>query len=123
MLKKSTFREIKNSLGRYLAILAIVALGVGFFAGLKVTQEAMVTTTGNYLDAQNFFDYRVLSTLGLEEEDVETLASVEGVKAAEGSVSTDALVHLKGADNDSVMMFHSMPGDMNRLILKDARQE
>ncbi|MBR4019874.1 MAG: ABC transporter permease, partial [Firmicutes bacterium] len=91
MLKKSTFREIRNSLGRYLAILAIVALGVGFFAGLKVTQDAMVATTGNYLEEQNFFDYRVLSTLGLEKEDVETLASVDGVKSAEGSVSTDAL--------------------------------
>jgi len=63
MLKKSTFREIKNSLGRYLAILAIVALGVGFFAGLKVTQDAMVSTTGNYLEDQNFFDYRVLDAL------------------------------------------------------------
>lgn len=121
MLKKSTFREIKSSLGRYLAILSIVVLGVAFFAGLKVTQEAMVTTTGSYLEKQNFFDYRVLSTLGLEAEDVERLAAADGVKSAEGAVSTDALYHLKGADNDSVMMFHSLPGDINRLILKEGR--
>lgn len=121
MLKKSTFREIKSSLGRYLAILAIVALGVGFFAGLKVTQEAMITTTGNYLEAQNFYDYRVLSTLGLEEEDVASLSAVDGVNSAEGSVSTDALYHIKGEENDSVMMFHAMPGDINRLILKEGR--
>ena len=53
MLKKSTFREIKSSLGRYLAILAIVALGVGFFSGLKVTRQAMIATAGNYLDGNN----------------------------------------------------------------------
>ena len=121
MLKKSTFREIRSSLGRYLAILAIVALGVGFFAGLKVTQQAMVTTTGNYLEAQNLFDYRVLSTLGLETEDVKALAAVNGVNAAEGSVSTDALYHLEGKDNDSVLMFHSLPDDINRLVLKEGR--
>ena len=119
MLKKSTFREIKNSLGRYLAILAIVALGVGFFAGLKVTQEAMVTTTGNYLNRQNLFDYQILSTLGFEEEDVKTMSDADGVKAAEGAVSTDALYHFDGEENDSVMMFHSLPSDINLLILKD----
>ncbi len=121
MLKKSTFREIKSSLGRYLAILAIVALGVGFFAGLKVTQDAMVTTTGNYLEAQNFFDYRVLSTLGLESKDVDTLSDIDGVNSAEGSVSTDALYHLQGDENDSVMMFHTLPDNINRLILKEGR--
>ena len=30
MLLKTAFREIKTSLSRYLAILAIIALGVGF---------------------------------------------------------------------------------------------
>ena len=43
MLKKSTFREIRTSLARYLAIFAIVALGVGFFSGLKDCKESMVS--------------------------------------------------------------------------------
>ena len=121
MLKKSTFREIKGSLGRYLAILAIVALGVGFFAGLKVTQEAMVTTAGNYLAGQNFFDYRLLSTLGFEEDDVNALAKEESVNHAEGSISTDALYHMDAEESNSVMMFHSMTNEINQLILKDGR--
>ena len=41
---KSTYREIRSSLGRYIAIMLIVMLGVGFFAGLKVTRDAMVAT-------------------------------------------------------------------------------
>ena len=49
MLLKTAFREIKTSLGRYLAILAIIALGVGFFAGLRVTRTAMISTANHYL--------------------------------------------------------------------------
>lgn len=121
MLKKSTFREIRNSLGRYLAILAIVALGVGFFAGLKITQEAMVTTAGNYLNAQNLFDYQLISTLGFEEDDVKALADETIITDAEGSISTDALYHMESEESDSVMMFHSMTNNINQLILKEGR--
>lgn len=121
MLKRSTFREIKSSLGRYLAILAIVALGVGFFAGLKVTQEAMVTTAGNYLNEHNFFDFRILSTLGYEQEDVDALAKEEQIVHAEGSISTDALYHTQSDDSARVMMFHSLTNDINQLIVKSGR--
>ena len=64
MMIKTTLREIKGSLGRYLAIFAIVTLGIGFFAGLKMTRPAMVDTEDEYLRDQNFFDYRLLSTVG-----------------------------------------------------------
>ena len=50
MMRRTTLREIKASLGRYLAILAIVALGVGFFSGVKITKEAMVYTLDEQLD-------------------------------------------------------------------------
>ncbi len=61
MLKNLHFQEIKNSLGRYLAILAIIALGVGFFSGIKVTREAMIKTADEYLADRDFFDYKVVS--------------------------------------------------------------
>ena len=54
---KTTIREIKASLGRYLAIFAIVMLGVGFFAGLKATKPAMIATVDDYLRRQDFFDF------------------------------------------------------------------
>ena len=81
---QSSIREIRQSLGRFLAILAIVALGVGFFVGLKVTRTAMIATTRNYLSEHSFYDYRLLSTLGFDEEDVGYLACQENVKAADG---------------------------------------
>ena len=45
---KSTFREIKQSFGRFMAIFAITALGVSLFAGLKILEPAMVKTTNEY---------------------------------------------------------------------------
>ena len=70
---KSTLREIKGSFGRWLAILAIVALGVGFFSGLKVCKDAFTETGNRYLDKHQFFDFQLISTLGLEDEDVEKI--------------------------------------------------
>ena len=79
MIWKSTFREIKESLGRFLAILAIVALGVGFFAGLKVTQPAMLKTAQRYFDKTALYDYRLISTVGFSEDEVETIKKQKDV--------------------------------------------
>lgn len=95
---KNTLREIKGSLGRWLAILAIVALGVGFFAGLKACRPAFLETCNSYLSDHNFFDYRLISTLGLEEEDVEIINQVYQVDLAEGSYSADVLVCVDDAE-------------------------
>ena len=51
---KMTARTIRSFFGRYLALLLIVALSVSFFAGLKVTKDAMYATAQDYLDTQNF---------------------------------------------------------------------
>ena len=51
---KSTFREIKQSFGRFMAIFAIIALGVSLFSGLKVLQSAMVKTTDGYLKEKQY---------------------------------------------------------------------
>ena len=96
MLLKTAFREIKTSLGRYLAILAIIALGVGFFAGLRVTRTAMISTANHYLKDLAMFDDRILSTLGLTEEDVDAFRKLDGVSAAEGARSADLLSRVFG---------------------------
>ena len=80
---KSTLREIKGSFGRWFAIFAIIALGVGFFCGLKVCKSAFLETGNTYLNEHNFFDYRLVSTLGLEDEDVESISNLSDVKYAE----------------------------------------
>lgn len=117
---KSTLREIKQSMGRFLAILAIVALGVGFFAGLKLTKPAMVQTTYDYLTEKQLFDYRLLSTLGFEQEDVDFFASKDLVRAAEGAFSFDILCRNK-EDNEFVVKAHSLTGKVNGVELVAGR--
>lgn len=121
MLKKTTLREIRNSFGRYIAILAIVALGVGFFSGLKVTREAMVTTADDYLKEYNFFDYQVMSSLGFEKKDIASFEKTGSVKAAEGSVSCDVLFTPDKKGADRVLKLHSVPEKINTLKLEDGK--
>ena len=90
--EKNSWREIRRTLGRYVAILAIIALGVGFFSGLRIMRQAMVKTGDDYLRRQRFYDFRLLSTMGFTERDVEALSGEEGVAFAEGSVSGDFLI-------------------------------
>lgn len=55
MMKKTTLREIRQSLGRYLAIFAIVVMGVGFYAGLKITRPVMVGSANAYLEDKQLY--------------------------------------------------------------------
>ena len=85
--RKNNLRELRRSLGRWLAILAIIALGIGFFAGLKASKPAMLLTAEDYLGETGFYDFRLIST----QEDVAADAQTRGVAAAEGSVTADAV--------------------------------
>lgn len=119
MIWKSTFREIKESLGRFLAILAIVALGVGFFAGLKVTQPAMLETAQRYFDKTSLYDYRLISTVGFSEDEVETIQKQKDVRAAEGAVTFDIICESGGKER--VIKMHSITENVNRLVLVDGK--
>ena len=113
---KSTFREIKQSFGRFMAIFAIIALGVSLFSGLKVLQSAMVKTTDGYLKEKQFYNYRLVSTMGFEEEDVEYLAAQEDVRAIEGAVSFDILCN-SGDKNNIVLKAYNLPKQINDIEL------
>lgn len=114
---KSTVREIKESAGRFIAILAIVALGVGFFAGLKITQPAMLLSAENYLKEGAFYDYHLLSSVGFGKEDVVHFGEQKDVAAAEGALQFDILCELDGSS--SVLRAHSMTQEINKLVLTE----
>ena len=114
MMKKTTLREIRESLGRYLAIMAIVALGVGLFAGLKITETVMVGSADAFWQAQQLYDYRLVSTLGFEEEDVQALAQKADVRAVQGAMEADVL-YTDEQGNDKVLKAHSILENINML--------
>ena len=118
----STLREIKNSLGRFIAILAIVALGVGFFGGLKTTKPSMIATLESYLKEKNFFDLRLISTIGFDEEDVRKLKekSPSEAVAIEPSKYADALCSF-GDGSESAYRIYSLPSEINQIYLMSGR--
>ena len=79
-LLKNTFRDIKNTKARFISIMAIIALGVGFFAGIKSTSPSMYHLAETYYRAQNLMDFRLLSTAGFTEDDIAAISAVEGVE-------------------------------------------
>ena len=119
-LLKSTLREIRQSLGRFLAILTIVGLGVGFLAGLRMCQPAMMATGVKYLDSYQFHDFRLLSTLGFTNEDVDAFEALEGIDAARGAYYTEFLCQ-RTADSEVVLMAHSLTAGIDLPELKAGR--
>ena len=120
MLKKSTFREIRTSLARYLAIFAIVALGVGFFSGLKDCKESMVSTARRYLDTNKFYDYQILSSYGADDDSVAEAEAWDGVSAAEGSIQIDVIAR-SGSGDSSALKAISLPENLNTLNVTEGR--
>ena len=91
---KGVLRSIRGSLGRFLAIMGIVALGCGFYAGLQMCGPNMRLAADRYYDETQLWDLRVVSTLGFKDADVKRIASTEGVSAAMASHTVDVMARL-----------------------------
>lgn len=117
---KTTYREIRQSFGRYAAILAIVALGVGFFVGLMVVTPAMVRNGGRYLNSHDLYDLRLLSTLGFEKDSVDAFTGREDIKAVEGAVSSDFLA-VDESGKSRVLVAQTLLEVQNQVELKEGR--
>lgn len=97
-LLTDAFREIKNTRSRFLSLMVLSALAVCFLAGLRATAPDMKRSADLYLDQQKLMDLRVVSTLGLTDEDAEALSSREGVTALERAYTVDAILRLTSND-------------------------
>lgn len=117
---KLTIREIKGSFGRYMAIFAIIALGAGLFVGLRMSKPDFIETYDRYLHETNFYNFRLVSTLGLTQDDVDEVLKLNGVKDAEGVVSADFLYN-QGDDKSIVIAAQEIPEKINLIDLKAGR--
>ncbi len=118
---RNLLRSIKNSLGRYIAIAMIIALGAGIFVGLRMTKADMVATGQKYTDEQNMFDLRLVCSYGWAEEQVEAVKRIDGLVDVEGMFYTDLIVNIGQADDDQVYRFYTIPENINRLVLLGGR--
>lgn len=120
MLLRSILRTIRSTLVRYLAILAIIALGVGFFVGLRVTEESMIKTADGYLSDLRLYDYRLVSTLGFTDDDVTAFSALAGIEGAFGFVSRDVLYQKDDGTSDALHA-HMLLDGVNGLDLVAGR--
>lgn len=121
MMRRNLHQSIKKSIARYIAIVAIIALGAGIFVGLRTTKSDMIATGQRYMDKQNMFDLRLLSTYGWDKEDVEYVAALEGVETAEGVMSMDVIASYEGAETESVYKLYSIPETVDKVFLHGGR--
>jgi ABC-type antimicrobial peptide transport system permease subunit len=104
-------RSILAQKKRYFAILLIVLLSVGFLSGLKVTKGQMWDAAGRYLAAANMYDYRIFSTLGFSQDDINKLGKVSGIYDAEGEKTADVILDFAGTVKDYQVL--SLPEKIN----------
>ncbi len=103
---KDILRSIRTSLGRFIAIAAIVALGAGFYAGLRMTCPDMNLSADHYYDGTDLMDIRVVSTMGMTDDDIDALREVDGVESVMGAYETDVMSLID--DEQYVMRVHSL---------------
>lgn len=124
---KDVLRAVTHSWSRFLALFVIVALGAGFYSGLRTTAPNMRATADAYYDDTRFFDVRLVSTFGFTDDDVEAIRATEGVGSVMAGYSADLLARM--GEKDVVTRLHSLPSDLsedneeylNRPTLKEGR--
>lgn len=114
LIFKNSFRKIWKSKGRFLSLILIVILGTSFFAGVRETSSDMIKTLDNYYDETNLYDFKIVSTLGLTDDDIKSLEEVDGIKEVEGTYSIDTLI-----DGNAVKV--SALSDISKPTLIDGR--
>ena len=118
-LRKDFYMEIRRSLGRFLSIFFIVAIGCAFFSGIRSSEPDMRYSGDAYFDNRNLMDIEVISTLGLTGDDVDAIRGVEGISDAEGGYSVDVLC--SEGDNQIAVHVMSLLPTMNQVQLEEGR--
>ena len=117
---KTILRSIRMTLPRFIAIFAIIALGVGFFAGLKVTTPSFVHTADVYTKEYAMFDFKFLSTIGFEQADIDEIAKRTNC-VVEGSYTADCAAFLGDTVSADTVRFLSITKNVNKLKLESGR--
>lgn len=118
---KDIFREIKISLGRFLSILCIVAIGVAFFAGIKTSAPDMKNSADTYFDKYNVQDIQVYSTIGLTKKDVAAIKKIKGVKSVQPSFSMDTLSQIDSTQMVIKVISYGIDQKMNKIRVVEGR--
>lgn len=128
-LIKNNLRTITKTRRRFLSILIMAFLGVGFYSGLVASSPDMLDSLDKYTDSSNLYDISVVSTLGLTDEDINAIKSIEGVDQVYGIKTKDTIVNFNEKEstckvieyneniNKPVLISGRMPENENECLL------
>ena len=126
VMLREFLRSLKKNVTRFLSILGIIALGVGFFAGINATKPDMIKSGVAFYDNNNLMDLRAMNPLGYKPADIEQLKAIDGISQFQPSYTKDLfLVH---DESRMVARLYSMdletysdPKTLNKLVVKEGR--
>ena len=119
ILRKDFIIEIKKTMGRFVSIFFIVALGVAFYSGIRASEPSMRITADQYFDDSELMDLKVMGTMGLTKADIKAIGKVSGIEAVEGGYSKDVLCQV--GDNEKVVHMLSMEKNFNQVSVVEGR--
>lgn len=113
LLFKNSIIKIKKQLGRFVSLILIVALGSAFFAGVRETSSDMIKTLDEYYDETNLLDFRIVSTMGLTDDDLNAINKLENTYIVEENYSYETVI-----DGDATKIY-GITENINNVILTD----
>ena len=119
ILRKDFIIEIKKTMGRFISIFFIVALGVAFYSGIRASEPSMRITADQYFDDSELMDLKVMGTMGLTKADIKAIGKVSGIEAVEGGYSKDVLCPV--GDNEKVVHMLSTQKNFNQVSVVEGR--
>lgn len=127
VLLRDTTRTIGRTGPRFFSIVAIIALGISFFAGMNAVAPDMLDTAKEYYKSSNAADIRIVSTAGLTDEDVTVVSSINGIESVSGEKFVDGVVKVDGqiiSDMDgSQLTVRAMALDINKAVAAEQGQD
>ena len=130
-LLKDSIKEIKNTYKRFLSILVMAFLGVGFFAGMRATSPDMVDTIDQYYKESQVYDIKILSTLGLTNDDIDALSEIDEIENTVGTYETEGKIEIDNKEiitkimsveklNKPILLQGNLPKTQNECVVEDS---
>ena len=130
-LLKDSIKEIKNTYKRFLSILVMAFLGVGFFAGMRAASPDMVDTIDQYYKESQVYDIKILSTLGLTNDDIDALSEIDEIENTVGTYETEGKIEIDNKEiitkimsveklNKPILLQGNLPKTQNECVVEDS---
>lgn len=129
-LFKDSVKEIKNTYKRFISILLMAFLGVGFFAGMRASSPDMVDTIDQYYKENQVYDIQILSTLGLTNDDIESISKIDNIETIVGTYEIEGKMEIENKEiitkimcieelNQPILLQGELPKNQDECVVEE----